>query len=109
MQFEGFFPRHYSFRGQSLSLSKNVKVLKNVRELQSFMGLDSYYSSFIAGLHNLNSPLNRLLCKDAKFDWSTDCHEAFDSIKTKITESNVLSNFEADKKLSSRRMHLRTD
>ncbi|VDL92705.1 unnamed protein product [Schistocephalus solidus] len=49
---------------------KNVKVPKHVRELKSFIGLISYYSPVIAGLHNLKPPVNRLLCQDAKFYWS---------------------------------------
>ncbi|VDM00519.1 unnamed protein product [Schistocephalus solidus] len=60
------------------------------------MGWISYFSPFIAGLHKLQPPLNRLLCKDAKFGRSADCQEAFHIIKAKITESTVLSHFEAD-------------
>ncbi|VDL92727.1 unnamed protein product [Schistocephalus solidus] len=78
---------------------KNVKVPKNVRKLQSFMHLVSYYSPFIAALHNLKPPFNKLLCKDAKFDCPTDYQEALDGIKAKIFESTVLSYFGADKEI----------
>nr|VZI30274.1 unnamed protein product [Spirometra erinaceieuropaei] len=76
---------------------QNMKVPKNTKELQSFMGLVSYYGPFITGLHSLKPPLSRLLCKDVEFVWSPECQNAFDAIKTKICDSTMLSHFEADK------------
>nr|VZI35628.1 unnamed protein product [Spirometra erinaceieuropaei] len=76
---------------------QNMKVPKNTKELQSFMGLVSYYGPFITGLHSLKPPLSRLLCKDVEFIWSPECQNAFDAIKTKICDSTMLSHFEADK------------
>ncbi|BHF68967.1 hypothetical protein SprV_0301200800 [Sparganum proliferum] len=76
---------------------QNMKVPKNTKELQSFMGLVSYYGPFITGLHSLKPPLSRLLCKDVEFVWSPECQKAFDAIKTKICDSTMLSHFEADK------------
>nr|VZH98615.1 unnamed protein product [Spirometra erinaceieuropaei] len=75
----------------------NMKVPKNTKELRSFMGLVSYKSPFITGLHSLKPPLRRLLCKDVEFIWSPECQNAFDAIKTKICDSTMLSRFEADK------------
>ncbi|BHF75880.1 hypothetical protein SprV_0501897700 [Sparganum proliferum] len=49
---------------------QNVRVPKNTKELQSFMGLVSFYGPFITGLHSLKPPLSRLLCKDVEFVWS---------------------------------------
>ncbi|BHF60691.1 hypothetical protein SprV_0100365600 [Sparganum proliferum] len=66
---------------------RNMKLPKNAKELQSFMGLVSNYAPFITGL----------LCKDGEFVWSPECQKAFDAIKTKICGSTMLLHFEADK------------
>ncbi|BHF74560.1 hypothetical protein SprV_0501764600 [Sparganum proliferum] len=49
---------------------------KNVSQLRSFLGLISYYSSFLPSLHDVRAPLNRLLQKDAPWCWSPDCEKA---------------------------------
>ncbi|BHF68166.1 hypothetical protein SprV_0301119700 [Sparganum proliferum] len=76
---------------------QNMKMPKNTKELQSFMGLVSYYGPFITELHTLKPPLSRLLCKDVGFVWSPECQKAFDAIQTKICDATMLSHIEADK------------
>ena len=39
---------------------KDMPNPKNVKTLQSFLGLVSYYQDFIPNLHNLRAPLNEL-------------------------------------------------
>ena len=46
---------------------KDVPNPKNVKTLQSFLCLVSYYQDFIPNLHNLRAPLNELLRKEKKW------------------------------------------
>ena len=49
----------------------------------SFLGLVSYYSTFLPAMHEARAPLNQLLMKDCKFNWTPECQTAFESIKSK--------------------------
>ena len=55
-----------------------------------FLGFGNFYRRFIQGLSNLAKPLNDLLKKDKKFEWTNDCQKAFDELKKKFTEELVL-------------------
>ncbi|CAH8538525.1 unnamed protein product [Schistosoma rodhaini] len=61
----------------------------DVPTLRSFLGLVSHYGAFIPNLHHLRAPLNNLLAKNVKWDWSADCQAAFEEIK-KILVSDLL-------------------
>ena len=64
---------------------------KTVKQLQSFLGLVSYYRKFIKGCASICSPLITLTKKGVEFVWTDDCESAFESLKEKLTsENNVL-------------------
>ena len=67
---------------------------KNVKTLQSFLGLVSYYQVFIPNLHNLRVPLNELLRKEKKWIWTKECEQAFREIKNKLTSDLFLTHFD---------------
>ena len=50
-------------------------IPKSVKQLQSFLGLASYYRPEIAG------PLFALTKKDALFEWSPRCQHTFEKLK----------------------------
>ena len=54
---------------------------RNVNELCSFLGFLNYYSKFIPQSATILHPLNPLLCKNTKWEWSKECQESFDSAK----------------------------
>ena len=57
---------------------------KNLQELRSFLGLLNYYSQFIPNLSSLLHPLNKLLCEDTPWSWSSECDQAFKQAKEKL-------------------------
>ena len=61
----------------------------NVQELQSFLGLASYYRRFVKGFAEIAAPLHRLLQKGT-FTWSEDCDLAFNSLKRNLMSAAVL-------------------
>ena len=66
-------------------------VPENLRQLRGFMGLASYYRRFVRDFAKMATPLNRLLRKDQRFEWTDDCQEAFDALKTALTSPPVLA------------------
>ncbi|XP_041440977.1 uncharacterized protein LOC121400938 [Xenopus laevis] len=74
----------------------------NLTELRSFLGFCGYYRRFVEGYSRLAHPLNGLLAGSAskqtnsvqpplKGRWSTDCEEAFLTLKKRLTEAPVLA------------------
>lgn len=61
-----------------------------VKEVRSFLGFGNFYRKFIRQYSNITRPLNELLRKDQKFEWTTECDEAFNTLKRLFTEEPVL-------------------
>ena len=65
----------------------------NVQELRSFLGLINYYGKFIPNAATILAPLNRLLRKDAKWNWTTACQQSFDKAKETLASNDVLMHY----------------
>ena len=61
-----------------------------VKQVRSFLGFRNFYRKFIAHYSDLARPLNDLMKKDKKFEWTTECQEAFNTLKRQFTEEPVL-------------------
>ena len=61
-----------------------------VKQVWSFLGFGNFYRKFIKKFSELARPLNDLLKKDRKFEWTQECQQAFDTLKWKFTEEPVL-------------------
>jgi RNase H-like domain found in reverse transcriptase len=61
-----------------------------LKQTQSFLGFGNFYQKFISHYSELAQPLNDLTKKDKKFKWTTDCQEAFDTMKKQFMEEPVL-------------------
>ena len=72
----------------------NAPAPNNVQELRAFLGLVNYYGNFIPNLSSLLYPLNRLLSKDTKWMWSSECEQAFKAAKSSLTSASVLVHFD---------------
>lgn len=55
------------------------------------MGLASYYRRFVLGFANIARPLHRICDKGAKFSWSTEQEEAFQTLKEALMSSPILA------------------
>ena len=62
----------------------------NLKKLRSWLGLASYYRSFIKGFSKIAQPLTALLKHDAPYDWTEDCQMAFNALKRAMTTAPVL-------------------
>ena len=61
-----------------------------VKQVRSFLGFGNYYRKFIKDYGNMTQPLNELLKKDKKFEWTDDAQRAFDSLKDRFKSAPVL-------------------
>jgi len=68
----------------------NAGPLKNVKELQRFLGLAGYYRRFIKGYATIAEPLTRLLHKAREYKWKDEQQRAFEELKRRLTEASVL-------------------
>ena len=66
-------------------------VPKNLTEVRGFLGLAGYYRRFAEGFSAVAAPLHALTGKNVPFRWSTECQEAFDEIKRRLTTAPVLA------------------
>ncbi|XP_046964488.1 uncharacterized protein K02A2.6-like [Vanessa cardui] len=74
-------------------------VPKNLKELQSFLGLINYYRNFVPNASTHLAPLYDLLKKGAKWSWSPQHERAFLEVKTFLTSENVLAHFDSTAKI----------
>ncbi|BHF61010.1 hypothetical protein SprV_0100398000 [Sparganum proliferum] len=79
---------------ENIRAIQRMPAPKNVSQLRSFLGLISYYSSFLPSLHDVRAPLNRLLQKDAPWCWSPDCEKAFAQLKSMLSSDLLLTHYD---------------
>ncbi|WVZ52646.1 hypothetical protein U9M48_003686 [Paspalum notatum var. saurae] len=81
-----FWLKEVSFLGHILS-EKGVAVDPS----KSFLGLAGYYRRFIKDFSKTTKPMTSLTKKNAKYVWSSNCEEAFQTLKKLLTSAPVLA------------------
>ena len=59
-------------------------------DVQSFLGLCSYYQQFVPSFANLAKPLHLLLEDGQHFSWTEEADAAFQELKRRLTQAPVL-------------------
>ncbi|UYV72850.1 hypothetical protein LAZ67_10000987, partial [Cordylochernes scorpioides] len=72
---------------------KKFPVPKSVCDIQSYLGLCSYYRRFIKNFSKIAAPLQILLKKDQKFIWTQEQKDSFESLKKVLMQKPVLGHF----------------
>ncbi|UYV65952.1 hypothetical protein LAZ67_3005993 [Cordylochernes scorpioides] len=80
----------YAPQTRNLDTINAIKPPNNQKTLQSFLGAVNVYNKVIADYARLRAPLNKLLKKDVKWNWNTDCQQAFTTLKESLTSKPVL-------------------
>nr|GEX71536.1 reverse transcriptase domain-containing protein [Tanacetum cinerariifolium] len=61
-----------------------------IKGIRSFLGHAGFYRRFIKDFSKIARPMTRLLEKDAPFIFSSECVNAFRTLKTKLCEAPIL-------------------
>ncbi len=71
------------------------------RQLRRFLGMAGYYRGFCKNVSDVVLPLTNLLCQHRDYVWSSECQQAFESVKSLLCSTPVLSapNFSTSFKL----------
>ncbi|MCP4338301.1 MAG: hypothetical protein GY799_05300, partial [Desulfobulbaceae bacterium] len=77
---------------------------KTIKELQWFLGMAGYFTSYIPHLATLTEPLLQLKRKRSEFIWTDQCTTACEAVKKKIASPPILVPFD-----TSAPVHLTTD
>ena len=64
---------------------------KTMTEVRRFLGMASWYRRFVPNFSSTIAPLTRLLKKDVKFNWTSDCEKAFTEIKNCLVSAPILT------------------
>lgn len=65
-------------------------VPKNADEVRRYVAFCNYYRKFIQNFSEIAQPLNKLLRKNTLFEWSDECHQSFELLKTKLLQPQIL-------------------
>ena len=65
----------------------------NVQQLRSFLGLLNYYRKFLPNLASIIQPLNDLLRKNKRWEWTDECLKAVNTAKQLLTTSKLLTHY----------------
>ena len=69
---------------------QNIKYCKNVKQVQSYLGLCGYYRKFIRDYSKIAQPLHNLTKKDTKFEFNEECKQSFDKLKAELLKQPIL-------------------
>ncbi|KAA3675928.1 uncharacterized protein DEA37_0013668 [Paragonimus westermani] len=86
------FGRHLD--PENIRAIQQMPAPTDVATLRSFLGLISYYSSFLSSLHDVRAPLNQLLQKEAKWNWSAGSKSAFAKLKTMLSSDLLPTHYD---------------
>ncbi|XP_011688809.1 PREDICTED: uncharacterized protein K02A2.6-like [Wasmannia auropunctata] len=71
---------------------------KNKKQLDSFLGLITYYARFLPDRAERLKPLYEC-AKQGEFKWSKECASAFEWVKTELASPRVLAHFDPEEEL----------
>ncbi|XP_064458842.1 uncharacterized protein K02A2.6-like [Ornithodoros turicata] len=91
---EGFRPSP-----KKISAILNMPEPRNVSELRALLGMIQHYNRYIPGLADICSPFHELLRKESRWCWSSECVEAFETVKLKLSAPESLAHYDPAKPL----------
>ena len=84
---------------------------QNLKQLRQFLGLTGYYRKFVRGFALIARPLNNLMKEGIEFEWTDECHRAFQRLIHEVCEEVTLKfpDFKAAKEDPTRALVIQTD
>ena len=79
-----------SVSSSKISAIREWPIPENATDVRSFLGTVSYYRRFVRDFASIAAPLHRLTEKGAPFVWTPEQQNAFESLKTALSNTPVL-------------------
>ncbi|UYV65651.1 hypothetical protein LAZ67_3004955 [Cordylochernes scorpioides] len=86
---EGIKPAEYNIKAV-----RDFPQPKKAKEVQSFLGMCSYYRKFIKDFSLIADPLTSLIRKNVQFIWTGQQEEAFQNLKKALMNPPILGHFD---------------
>ncbi|OWY96214.1 LOW QUALITY PROTEIN: Gag/polymerase/env Polyprotein [Phytophthora megakarya] len=71
--------------------------MANVKEQRQCLGLATYLCKYVDNYAGKIRPLSQLLKKEAAWEWTAECQQAFDPVKLVLTEAPILAVVDQDR------------
>ena len=78
---------------------REMPAPKDESTLRSFLCGINYYGTFIKNMSTIRAPLDELLKKDVKWNWSPQCQQAFQKAKDILSSDLILTHYDPNKQL----------
>jgi len=72
---------------------------RNIKEVQTFLGLANYYRRFIKDFAKIAAPLHMLVRKEQKWKWKKEQKEAFEKLKAVFTTESILAILDINREM----------
>ena len=82
----------------SVEAIQNMKAPKDVKGIRRFFGCTGFFRKFIDSYARHALPLTNLTRKEAVFNWTDECQEAFEKLKRALVTAPVLAKARMDRK-----------
>ena len=76
---------------------QEVDAPQNAAEIRSLLGLTNYVSRFITDYATITEPLRQLTRQDTPFNWTSECQNALNELKARLTSETVMSYYDPTK------------
>jgi len=73
-----------------IEVMTSLQAPDNVKAVRSFLGHVGFYRRFIKDFSRIARPLTALLCKEVKFEFTQECHDAFQQIKQALISAPIV-------------------
>ena len=76
---------------EKISDVRDWPIPTTAKQVRSFLGLCSYYRRFVQSFAKIARPLHRLCEKQTKFEWTEECTQSFETLKSQLTTAPILA------------------
>ncbi|KAG7529619.1 Ribonuclease H-like superfamily [Arabidopsis suecica] len=73
-----------------IEVMTSLQAPDNVKAVRSFLGHAGFYRRFIKDFNKIARPLTALLCKEVKFEFTQEYHDAFQQIKQALISAPIV-------------------
>ena len=79
---------------EKLDAIRKMPAPKNVKEIESFLGMVGYYGKFIKNLSDKAAPMNYLRKKDVQWSWGPTEQRAFENVIEALLSQEMLVHYD---------------